>query len=116
MHDSGSGNEQTRYIGWDEGGTDMKNESLKKMKTLEQAARQRIIERGKVEFRADQELMGKLLDLATKYKVPVGPMVRQWVQDRAEQEMSSASRAPTQLDKIERKLDRLISDYESGRK
>lgn len=84
----------------------MKTESLKKMKKLEQSARQRIIERGKIEFRTEPELMSDLLDLAKERKVPLGTMIREWVQARLEDE---SKKSPSQLDKIERKIDKLLS-------
>jgi hypothetical protein len=66
-------------------------------------------------MRVEPELMSALLELATKRKVPLGPMVRQWVQERIEQAVRGPARSPTQLDKIERKIDKLISDYKNNR-
>ncbi len=51
----------------------MKAESLAKVKKLEREARQRILERSKIEFRVDPELMSALLDIAKKSKMPLGP-------------------------------------------
>lgn len=84
----------------------MKAESLVKMKKLQQDARQRIIERGKIEFRAEPELMSGLLDLAKQRKVPLGTMIREWVKARLEHE---SQKSPTQLDEIEYKIDKLLS-------
>jgi hypothetical protein len=64
----------------------MKPESLAKMKKLKEQARQRIIERGKIEFRVEPELMSALLDLAHKTERPLGPMIRDWVKDRLQAE------------------------------
>ncbi len=87
----------------------MKAENLAKMKKLQQQARQRIIERGKIEFRVDPELMSALLDVAKKCKTPLGPMIRDWVKARLEQEMKQPLASQNKLDVIERKIDRLLS-------
>jgi hypothetical protein len=84
----------------------MKAASLTKMKRLEQEAREHILERGKVEFRVDATLMSVLLDLAKQKKVPLGPMIREWVKERAEQEVNPE---PSQLDLIEQKIDKLLT-------
>jgi hypothetical protein len=84
----------------------MKPESLAKMKKLEQDARNRIVERGKIDFRAEPELLSKLLDLAKERKVPLGTMIRGWVKAQLELE---TRKSPNQLDKIERKIDKLLS-------
>lgn len=84
----------------------MKAESQDKMKKIQQEARQHILERGKIEFRVDSKLMATLLDLAKEKKMPLGPMVREWVQERSKQE---GKQSPSQLDIIEQKLDRLLS-------
>ncbi len=49
-------------------------------------ARRRIIERGKVEFRADEEMMDLLLYLCEQRKMPLGVMVRSWVWERLREE------------------------------
>ncbi len=93
-------------------GRTMKAESLIKMKRLEQDARRRIIERGKIEFRAEPELMSQLLDLAKERKTPLGKMIREWVQARLEQEVRNS---PSQLDKIETKIDKLLLLRKQGK-
>ena len=84
----------------------MRKESLAKMKKIEQEARQRIIERGKIDFRAEPELLSQLLDLAKERKLPLGTMLREWIRAQLERE---TKKSPNQLDKIERKLDQLLS-------
>ncbi len=84
----------------------MRPETLAKMKKAQEEARQRIVERGKVEFRAEPDLMNLLCDRARKLRVPFGPMVRDLVKAQLEQE---AKKEPTQLDKIENKIDKLLS-------
>jgi hypothetical protein len=84
----------------------MRTESLAKMKKLEHAARQRIIARGKIDFRVEPELVSNLLDLAKERRVPLGTLVRELVKAQLELEIK---RSPSQLDKIERKIDKLLS-------
>ena len=85
----------------------MKAESAEKIKRIQKEARERILERGKIEFRVEPELLTEILDLAKKRKQPVGPMIRQWVKERLELE-SKSSKTETQLDVIERKIDSLL--------
>lgn len=84
----------------------MRAESLAKIRKLQKEARQRILERSKIEFRVDPKLMATLLDLAKEKKVPLGPMIREWVRERAEREFKQS---PSQLDVIEQKIDTLLS-------
>lgn len=88
----------------------MKTENLTKMKKLEKQARQRILDRGKLEFRVEPELLSAILDLAKQRNMPVGPMIREWVSERLTLERKG-SRSKTQLDVIERKLDELLAKY-----
>jgi hypothetical protein len=83
----------------------LRPETLAKMKRLQAEARQRIVERGKVEFRAEPDLMDQLCDRARELRVPFGPMVRDMVKAQLELE---AKNEPTQLDKIEKKIDKLL--------
>lgn len=92
----------------------MKPESLSKMRKLRKEARQRLLERGKIEFRVEPDLMAALLDLATARKAPLGPMVRQWVKERLDLEAKNPQPPQTQLDKIEQKLDKLLSRHDKG--
>jgi hypothetical protein len=65
---------------------------LKKITTQERAkktqaaARQRVIERGIVQFRADEEIMGLLLRVAMCKRLPYGVMCRTWIVERLRQE------------------------------
>ena len=86
----------------------MKADSLAKKKKLEAESRNRILERGKIEFRIEPELLAAILDLAKERKVPVGPLIRQWVKERLEQELNSTTQ-PSQLDVIEKKIDQILS-------
>ncbi len=64
----------------------------KKLSTSERAAktqaaaRQRVIERGIVQFRADEEIMELLLHIAEHKRIPYGVMCRSWVVERLRQE------------------------------
>ncbi len=49
---------------------------------LKDDARQRIAERGILQFRADPETVLAVLDAADKENVPVGALLRQWVQEK----------------------------------
>jgi len=88
----------------------MRPENLAKLKKLGKESRQRILQRGKIEFRVEPELMSAVLDLAKERKTPVGPMIRQWVKERLDQETRKAPKKPSQLDVIEEKIDQLLSN------
>ena len=45
------------------------------------AARQRVIDRGVIAFRADPEMMDLLLKLAEHKRIPYGVLARSWVMD-----------------------------------
>jgi hypothetical protein len=51
-------------------------------KELKDDARQRIAERGVLQFRADTETVIAVLDAAEKANMPVGALLRQWVQEK----------------------------------
>lgn len=50
------------------------------------AARRRVIERGIVQFRADEEIMDLLLRVAANKRIPYGVMCRAWVVEKLRQE------------------------------
>jgi hypothetical protein len=85
----------------------MKTESKAKLKKLQTEARNRIANRGKLEFRADQELIKSVLAIAAKQKQPVGPMIRQWIKERMDAELAGRQTVSERLDKIEEGLERL---------
>jgi hypothetical protein len=70
----------------------MKKVIKKKVSAAERAAKtqaaalQRVIERGIVQFRADEEIMELLLRVAMHKRVPYGVMCRAWVVERLRQE------------------------------
>jgi hypothetical protein len=51
-------------------------------KELKAEARQRIAERGILQFRADPETVKAVLQAADEQNMPVGAMLRQWVQEK----------------------------------
>jgi hypothetical protein len=77
------------------------------MQTLQVEARKRILDRGKIEFRVEPELISNILDLAIKKNLPIGPMVREWVYERLQQEKNKSR--ISQLDVIEEKIDQLAA-------
>jgi hypothetical protein len=50
------------------------------------AARERVIERGIVQFRADREFMELLLKVAEEKKIPAGVLIRSWAYERLKEE------------------------------
>lgn len=55
-------------------------------KQTQLAARQRVVNRGIVQFRANPELMDELLRVADYKGLPYGVMVRGWVVERLHEE------------------------------
>jgi hypothetical protein len=45
-------------------------------------ARERVVKRGIMHFRCDEEMMDQLLQVAEYKKLPVGSMVRSWVAEK----------------------------------
>lgn len=66
--------------------TSKKLSANERAKTTQAAARQRVIERGIVQFRADPEIMDLLLTVADYKRMPTGVMVRAWVVERLRKE------------------------------
>jgi hypothetical protein len=61
-------------------------ETQKRFEQGRAAARQRVIDRGVIAFRADPEMMQLLLQIAEKRRIPYGVLARSWVAERLEQE------------------------------
>jgi hypothetical protein len=70
----------------------MKKTIKKKVTSAERAAKtqaaalQRVVARGIVQFRADEEIMELLLRVSTHKRMPYGVMCRAWVVERLRQE------------------------------
>lgn len=63
------------------------SEALKKrIEKTKSEARTRVIKRGIMHFRCDEEMMEQLLQVAHYKKLPVGSMVRSWVAEKLRQE------------------------------
>jgi len=56
---------------------------------LKEDARQRIAERGVLQFRADPKTVLAVMDAADKQKMRIGALLRQWVQERLVLEAST---------------------------
>jgi len=54
-------------------------ETQKRFEQGRAAARQRVIERGIIAFRADPEMMNLLLEVAEHKRIPYGVLARSWV-------------------------------------
>jgi len=50
------------------------------------AARQRIVDRGIIAFRADPEMLSELLQIAERKRIPYGVLARSWVAERLQVE------------------------------
>lgn len=64
------------------------NSLQKRIEKTKVDARKRVIKRGILHFRCDEEMMDHLLKVAHYRKLPVGSMVRSWVADRLRKEIS----------------------------
>lgn len=65
------------------------NISEKARKMLEQAkkdAHERVVKRGLIQFRAEEELVDQLLQIADHKKIPVSVLVRSWVAEHVREE------------------------------
>ena len=60
--------------------------SVELAQATQTAARRRIIERGIVQFRADEEIMDLLLKVAAYKRLPYGVMCRTWIVEKLRQE------------------------------
>jgi hypothetical protein len=58
------------------------NQLARAHKQLKADARERVAERGILQFRADPQTVKAVLQAADKCEMPVGAMLRQWVQER----------------------------------
>ena len=75
---------------------------------LKDDARQRIAERGILQFRADPETVLAVLDAADKQNMPVGALLRQWIQEKLMLD-TAAQRAPDLIERVAL-LEEVVSD------
>jgi len=111
------------------GGDSMKPTTVstgRRIRTTErdkQKARQRVVERGLVQFRAPEELVDQLMQLAEHKKIPVSVLVRSWVAEHVAAEMPQVPLKQLQLpngnvltkDSYANELEAALSKYESGK-
>ena len=57
------------------------------LKQARRDAHQRVIKRGFVQFRAEEELVDHLMQIADHKKMPAGVLVRSWVAERVREEL-----------------------------
>lgn len=62
---------------------------------LKDEARQRVADRGVLQFRADPETIRAVMEAADKHNMPVGALIRQWIQEKLE--IDDASRKTPDL-------------------
>lgn len=76
-------------------------------RNMKTEARRRVIERGLLQFRADRELMTAVLETADALQIPVGSLVRLWVQERVNLEQTR-QKAPDLVQRVE-KLEQAVT-------
>jgi hypothetical protein len=81
-------------------GADMaKDEVSPRMKKLlekgREQARQNVIDRGLVQFRADPQMMEQLLQVSEERGIPLGTLLRSWVKDRLLEDAKTAKETDT---------------------
>lgn len=76
-----------------------KKQLEKAHKELNSDARKRIAERGILQFRADEETILAVMTAADKAKMPVGAILRQWVQEKLQIENARA-KAPDLIERV----------------
>jgi hypothetical protein len=69
--------------------TKKKKPAVERARKTQADARQRVVERGIVQFRADEEIMDLLLRVAAYKRMPYGVMCRAWVVERLRVEEKS---------------------------
>ena len=70
-------------------GTKRSAATQKRFEQGRSAARQRVIDRGIIAFRADPEMMDLLLKVAEHKRIPYGVLARSWVMDRLRDEQKT---------------------------
>jgi hypothetical protein len=69
----------------------MKDETRNKIEKTKADARERVIERGLLQFRLDPELMRDLFEIAEEVQVGPSILARMWFVERLRQEKSNRS-------------------------
>lgn len=76
-----------------------KKQLEKAHKELKGDARKRIAERGILQFRADEETIMAVLAAADRAEMPVGAMLRQWIQEKIQIE-DAGQKAPDLVQRV----------------
>lgn len=76
-----------------------KKQLEKAHKELKEDARQRVAERGILQFRADPETILAVMTEADKAQVPVGALLRQWVHEKLQIEITR-KKAPNLVERV----------------
>jgi hypothetical protein len=63
-------------------------ELQKRIAKTKAEARERVVKRGLMHFRADEEMMEQLMAVAAYRKLPVSSMVRSWVAEQLRKELA----------------------------
>lgn len=102
------------------------NLSDKARKMLQQARRdahKRVVKRGLIQFRAEEELVDHLLQIADHKKMPAGVLVRSWVAEHVRKELPQTPVQEILLpdgnvlncDSYQRELEKARLAYEKGK-
>lgn len=75
------------------------NELNSAHKEIKDEARQRVAARGLLQFRADPETVLAILKAADEHQMPVGALLRQWVQERLQLDAAIA-KAPDLVQRL----------------
>ncbi|MFN8659632.1 MAG: hypothetical protein U0105_25075 [Candidatus Obscuribacterales bacterium] len=87
-----------------------KKQLEKAHKELKGDARKRIAERGILQFRADEETILAVMTAAEKAKMPVGTILRQWVQEKLQIE-TAREKAPDLVQRVSI-LEQVVTDLQ----
>jgi hypothetical protein len=95
-----------------------KAELAKRKKSMTARAREEVAKTEVVQFRVDTDSIEKLYNQATKAKMPLGTMVRQWVLERLTVEEKGTSGDMAQayfasIESLHERLDRLEKSFAS---
>lgn len=77
------------------------DELTRAQRNMRTEARRRVIERGLLQFRADPEIMTAVLETADSLQIPVGSLLRMWVQERLNLEQANR-KAPDLVQRVEK--------------
>lgn len=75
-----------------------------RFKKTQEAAHERVVQRGTIQFRLDAAGMENLLRLADACKTPAGVLARMWVMERLSQELDDKPSLESRLDRVEQLL------------